>query len=101
MPVASPKVCAYNTFTIEGVLKMAEMNERMGMGWVPDYPDFRDFDINKDDIPPQQVIKGQKMTVKDMLSKLGVTKGGAVTLDPTNDLRQWCSPIEDQQTIGS
>jgi len=80
---------------------MAEMIERMGMGWVPDYPDFRDFDINKDDIPPQQVIKGQKMTVKDMLSKLGVTKGGAVTLDPTNDLRQWCSPIEDQQTIGS
>jgi C1A family cysteine protease len=80
---------------------MAEYKERMGMGWVPDYPDFRDYDINKDDIPPTQVLKGQKRTVKDMLSTLGIIKGGAVTLNPANDLRQWCSTIEDQQTIGA
>ena len=80
---------------------MEEITERIGMGWVPDYPDFRDYDINKDDIPPQQVLKGQKMTVKDMLSKLGVLRAGAASLNPTNDLREWCSPIENQQTIGS
>jgi C1A family cysteine protease len=80
---------------------MAELTERMAMGWVPDYPDFRDYDINKDDIPPTQALKGQKRTVKDMLSKLGVLKAGAATLNASNDLRQWCSPIEDQQTIGS
>ena len=80
---------------------MAEISERVGMGWVPDYPDFRDYDINKDDIPPQQVLKGQKQTVKDMLSKLGVLRVSAASVTPTTDLRQWCSPIEDQQTIGS
>lgn len=34
---------------------MAELTERMSMGWVPDYPDFRDYDINKDDIPPSKL----------------------------------------------
>ena len=71
------------------------------MGWVPDYPDFRDYDINKDEIPPHQQLKGQKQTIKDMLGKLGVTKKAGITLESANDLRQWCSPIENQLNLGS
>jgi C1A family cysteine protease len=71
------------------------------MGWVPDYPDFRDYDINKDEIPPHQQLKGQKQTIKDMLGKLGVTKKTGVTLAGVTDLKQWCSPIENQLSLGS
>jgi C1A family cysteine protease len=79
----------------------AEFDLRPGMGWVPDYPDFRDYDINKDEIPPSQKLKGQKQTIKDMLGKLGVTKKTGVTLEGANDLRKWCSPIENQLNLGS
>ena len=78
-----------------------ETTTRPGMGWVPDYPDFRDYDINKDEIPAPQKIKGQKQTIKDMLGKLGVTKKAVITLDTIHDLKQWCSPIENQLSLGS
>jgi C1A family cysteine protease len=80
---------------------MFDTTSRPGMGWVPDYPDFRDYDINKDEIPPPQRLKGQKQTVKDMLGDLGLTKKTGITLEPTNDLRQWCTPIENQLSLGS
>ncbi len=80
---------------------MIDATPRPGMGWVPDYPDFRDYDINKAEIPPAQKIKGQKQTVKVMLGKIGITQKSGITLEPICDLRQWCSPIEDQLSIGS
>jgi len=78
-----------------------ESSPRPGMGWVPDYPDFRDYDINKDEIPPSQKLKGQKQTVKDMLGELGLTKKTAIALEPSFNLRQWCSPVENQLNLGS
>lgn len=78
-----------------------EQNTRLGMGWVPDYPDFRDYDINKDEIPPPQKIKGQRETIKGMLRKLGVSKKSEITLETSHDIRQWCSPIENQLSLGS
>ena len=72
-----------------------------GMGWVPDYPDFRDYDINKDEIYPSQKNKGQKQTIKDMLSKLGIARSAKVAATGQVDLRQWCSPVEDQGALGS
>jgi C1A family cysteine protease len=80
---------------------MIETGSRPGMGWVPDYPDFRDYDINMDEIPPRQKEKGQKETIKEMLGELGVIKRTGITLETTNDLRQWCSPIENQLSLGS
>jgi len=70
-----------------------------GMGWLPDYPDFRDATVNKDEISQKLKALGQKDSVKAMLKKVGVTevlKGPA-----TIDLRAWCSPIEDQGALGS
>jgi len=78
---------------------MDETSSKPGMGWVPDFPDFRDYDVNKDEIYPQQKNKGQKKTIKEMLAKLGVTR--AAKTDGPADLRQWCSPIEDQGALGS
>ncbi len=80
---------------------MSDATTRPGMGWVPDYPDFRDYDINKDEIPPSQKLKGQKQTVKDMLGELGLTKKTAIALEPSFNLRQWCSPVENQLNLGS
>ena len=57
-----------------------------GMGWIPDYPDFRDYTEKTEE-------------VKSILGASGVSK---VKSPPVSvDLREWCSPIEDQGQIGS
>src|SRR4030066_257487 len=57
------------------------------MGWIPDYPDFRDYTEKTDE-------------VKSILSSSrGVSK--AKGLPVSIDLRKWCSPIEDQGSMGS
>jgi C1A family cysteine protease len=81
---------------------MSETPFKPGMGWLPDYPDFRDYDINKDEIYPHQKTKGQKATVKEMLSNLGLVRVKGVALpDKCDDLRKWCPPIDDQSSLGS
>ena len=59
-----------------------------GMGWKPDLPDFRDFTV-------------QTPEVKSVLSKSRLLKSKAAKLPASVDLRQWCSPIEDQGDLGS
>jgi len=63
-----------------------DQSRKYGMGWIPDYPDFRDYTEVTEDI-------------KSVLSPKGVlkAKGGPASVD----LRDWCSPIEDQGSIGS
>lgn len=67
---------------------MSEWIERLGMGWLPDYPDFRDY-------------TEEEKSVKTMLKKVGVEKAAKVTLPATVDLRAWCPPIENQGSFGS
>jgi C1A family cysteine protease len=65
------------------------MNEpiyRNSLGWLPDYPDFRDYTVEHDDI-------------KGMLRHIGVIK--VTSLPESVDLRPWCSPIQDQGELGS
>lgn len=69
------------------------------MGWLRDNPDFRDFTPSHDDVSPQQKARGQR-SVKANLEKVGVLKGKA-SLPASVDLTKWCSPIEDQQDLGS
>jgi C1A family cysteine protease len=59
---------------------------RYGMGWIPDYPDFRDYTEKTDG-------------VKKVLETTGLLK--AKSLPASVDLRQWCSPVEDQGRLGS
>jgi len=78
-----------------------EMIEKLGMGWLPDYPDFRDNTIESDEVSPKLKQLGQKDSVKAMLTKVGVAKPAKVSLPASVDLRAWCSPIENQGSLGS
>jgi len=61
-------------------------NGKYGMGWIPDFPDIRDYTEKTEGI-------------KQVLEPTGILRGGK--LPPKIDLREWCSPIEDQGKIGS
>jgi len=65
---------------------MLNANRRYSMGWIPDYPDFRDYTEKTEEVK----------------SVLGVTQLlKKKTLPKSIDLREWCSPIEDQGMLGS
>jgi len=65
--------------------------EKKGMGWLPDHPDIRDFTADHDEV---KKIKNGKTEQSDPLS---------INPDPPQsyDLREWCSPVEDQGPLGS
>jgi hypothetical protein len=79
---------------------MAETFARMAMGWLPDYPDFRDYTAEHDRVDVKLQSLGQKDSVKAMLRKVRAAQP-ARALPPTVDLRAWCSPIENQLNLGS
>lgn len=79
---------------------MSEIIEHRGMGWLPDYPDFRDYTIDHDELTQGLQNLGQKDSVKAMLSKVSITKR-AKAVPASVDLRAWFSPIEDQGSLGS
>jgi C1A family cysteine protease len=68
-------------------LIVAEITEQRGMGWLPDYPDFRDYSPNHVEI--KKLFKGTRLA------------GAGLSLPPGVDLRPWCSPIENQGALGS
>ncbi len=80
---------------------MAETIEKLGMGWLPDYPDFRDYSVEQDEVAPQLKLLGQKDSLKTMLKKAGVAEPAKAALPPSVDLRAWCSPVENQGSLGS
>jgi C1A family cysteine protease len=80
------------------------MNETFplhGMGWLPDYPDFRDYSSKHDEVSPRLRALGQSDSVRAMLRKAGAAGAARTKLPASVDLRRWCSPIEDQGSIGS
>ena len=60
--------------------------KKHGMGWIPDYPDFRDYTEKTEEV---KSVLGPKELIK------------AKSLPISVDLREWCSPIENQGTLGS
>jgi C1A family cysteine protease len=80
---------------------MDQMIDKLGMGWLPDYPDFRDYTAEQDEVASSLKVLGQKDSVKAMLAKAGVSKPVKAGLPASVDLRAWCSPIEDQGALGS
>ena len=56
------------------------------MGWIPDYPDFRDY---------------TEETEAVRLALGSGTKSKAKSLPVSVDLREWCSPVENQGGLGS
>ena len=84
---------------------MDEANGRigieLGMGWLPDYPDFRDYTVEKDEIASRLMRLGQKESVKAMLKKVSVVEPSRRTVPTSVDLREWCPAVENQGALGS
>jgi len=80
------------TFTAllkEDAYFMARQLRRHGMGWLPDYPDIRDYTARHAKIAP-------------LLERTrGALPAAERALPSAVDLREWCSPIEDQGALGS
>ncbi|SNZ10384.1 Cysteine protease, C1A family [Persephonella hydrogeniphila] len=62
----------------------------IGLGWLPDLPDFRDYTEENENVKPA-------------LKKLGIEpkKFPKFTIPSKIDLRGWCSPVENQGSLGS
>jgi len=68
-------------------INLVEEPVKLGFGWLPDFPDFRDFTPENEEI--KSLFKGTKLAK------------GTLTLATSFDLRPWCSPIENQGNLGS
>ncbi len=66
---------------------MLTIMQKGSMGWLPDYPDLRDYTATHHNILP-------------LLQKAKITTP-KTKLPAAVDLREWCSPIEDQGDLGS
>jgi C1A family cysteine protease len=69
-------------------VQIDESGERRGLGWLPDHPDLRDRTADDDVISP-------------LLAKTSVPGLEAPALPASEDLRQWCSPVENQGHLNS
>ena len=65
-----------------------DVNETFGTGWLPPMPDLRDYSADEP-------------SIKAMAKKLGIHATTETAIPDKIDLRKWCSPIENQLTIGS
>jgi len=69
-------------------------NRRHGMGWLPDYPDIRDYTFACKDLL-------SKKEIHELVLPTGLGKARSTTLPASVDLRRWCTPVEDQGELGS
>jgi C1A family cysteine protease len=74
---------------------MNKENRKYAMGWIPDYPDFRDYTEETEEVV--EILKPSGLPVKSRQKRLRRRKG----LPASVDLREWCSPVEDQKMLGS
>lgn len=77
-----------------------ETGVQYGMGWLPDYPDFRDYTLETETARVPRGAAGPVESVKSMLAGTGVT-APVKALPAATDLRPWCSPVENQGALGS
>jgi C1A family cysteine protease len=71
------------------------MSGQLALGWIPDYPDFRDYTEETREV--REILKGTGLPP----ARAGRSGRISKTLPPSADLREWCSPVEDQGRLGS
>lgn len=76
------------TTEVEIIVSDGPTDLSRGMGWERDIPDFRDYSL---DHP----------AINEVLSLSKVLEAVEASMPVAVDLRQWCSPIEDQGQLGS
>lgn len=72
-----------------------------GLGWRPDFPNFRDYHPHSSALPDRVMASGQKETIPTMYKRMGLGDSKSPKLPLSVDLRQWCPPVEDQLNLGS
>jgi C1A family cysteine protease len=70
-------------------------------GWLPDFPDLRDYTVTQDRVASRLLALGQKDSVRGLLRRSGIPHRKGKTLPEKVDLRSWFPPIEDQQSLGA
>ncbi|MGC8805334.1 MAG: C1 family peptidase, partial [Candidatus Ratteibacteria bacterium] len=65
---------------------MTNILSKYGMGWIPDYPDIRDYTQDTKEI--KETFGRIRQKIKNALPE-------------KIDLRQWCSPVDNQGSLGS
>ncbi|MGQ9802173.1 MAG: C1 family peptidase [Candidatus Saccharicenans sp.] len=94
-------------------LSTSQPRSKRGLGWIPDRPDFRDY--GEDHLEIREILEAGnsassgKRTATPLRRKLGPTRSfaplsartRASDLPVSVDLRQYCSPVEDQGRLGS
>lgn len=78
----------------------SEFRSKYRLGWLPDYPDFRDLTVDYEHVSTRLQNLGQKDSVKAMLTKTGAHSAKS-KLPKSVSLVQWFSPVEDQGQLGS
>jgi C1A family cysteine protease len=71
--------------------------QQNGMGWLPDYPDFRDYTFEI----KESLENKKREEIENLLSPTGLVRADITTLPSSVDLRNWCSKIVNQGQIGS
>jgi C1A family cysteine protease len=69
----------------------SQSGQTFGTGWLPPAPDLRDYSISHPDIA----------TMTKMLGAPRGKKSPKASMPTKIDLRQWCSPVENQGSLGS
>ena len=74
-----------------------------GLGWLRDLPDFRDYTPDKGEIAEKHKARGQRKSVRMMLTDASAAAPLGPDKLPTAaaSLRPYFSPIEDQGALGS
>jgi len=78
-------------------------------GWIPDLPDFRDYTEATASIRDIMLPTGLPPAREKPFNRVAIKGGAAITgkkpkpkaLPASVDLREWCSPVEDQADLGS
>ena len=78
---------------------MSDLSQTVALGWLPDLPSIKDYDTDNAAIKPL-LAKLNGADAKPAKGGKGA-KGAPVLLAASADLRAWCSPIENQLSLGS
>jgi C1A family cysteine protease len=84
---------------------MSKYPGKRKMGWLPDFPDLRDYTVERKEPPSNGVPADEAVSVNGMLRQVGAFASAkskkSAKLPVRVDLREWCSAVEDQGEIGS
>ncbi|MBE3145236.1 MAG: cysteine protease [Planctomycetes bacterium] len=69
-----------------------------GMGWIPDYPDIRDYTLETAEVA--EIFAGREGPPRGGRRR-GARFEARAALPASVDLREWCSAVEDQGMLGS